>query len=139
MSKGHPRNIETPEMMWELFLQYANETKGNPRYKTEYVGKDGTRVETPLERPLTIEGFKNWCYDKVGTIHQYLNNQENLFKEYLPICSRIKETIRQDQIEGGMVGQYHPSITQRLNGLTEKVETENTHKGKIEITLDLNK
>ena len=37
-----------------------------------------------------------------------------------------------------MVGQYNASITQRLNGLTEKVETDNTHKGKIEITLDLN-
>jgi hypothetical protein len=30
--------------------------------------------------------------------------------------------IRQDQIEGGMVGQYNPSITQRLNGLTEKTD-----------------
>ena len=27
-----------------------------------------------------------------------------------------------DQIEGGMVGQYNPSITQRLNNLTERVD-----------------
>lgn len=139
MSKGHPRNIETPEKMWELFVAYAAEVKNNPRVKTEYVGKDGTRVETPLERPLTIEGFKNWCYDGIGTIEQYFTNQDGLYEEYIGICQRIKQNIRQDQIEGGMVGQYHPSITQRLNGLTEKIETDNTHKGKIEITLDLNK
>jgi hypothetical protein len=28
-----------------------------------------------------------------------------------------------DQIEGGMVGQYNASITQRLNNLTERVDT----------------
>jgi hypothetical protein len=35
-------------------------------------------------------------------------------------CSYIKREIRNDQISGGMVGQYNPSITQRLNNLTEK-------------------
>jgi len=39
--------------------------------------------------------------------------------------------IRQDQISGGMVGQYNPSITQRLNGLVEKSQVEND--GKIEV------
>ena len=32
------------------------------------------------------------------------------------------DEIRQDQIEGGMSGIYNPSITQRLNGLTDKSE-----------------
>jgi hypothetical protein len=45
-----------------------------------------------------------------------------LYDDYMTICSRIKEQIRQDQIEGGMVGQYNPSITQRLNNLTDKQE-----------------
>lgn len=136
---GHPRNVETPEKMWELFLEYAKEVKNNPRVKVEYVGREGERVETPLERPLTMEGFETYCYEKVGVIEQYFKNQESLYDEYIPICRAIRKTIRTDQIEGGMVGQYNASITQRLNGLTEKVETDNTHKGKIEITLDLNK
>jgi hypothetical protein len=136
---GHPRNIETPEKMWELFLEYAKDVKGNPRIKVEYVGKDGDRVDTPLERPLTLDGFETWAYEKVGVIGQYFDNQGGLYEEYVAICRAIRKTIRTDQIEGGMVGQYNASITQRLNGLTEKVETDNTHKGKIEITLDLNK
>jgi hypothetical protein len=41
--------IETPEKTWELFEDYAKDTKGNPRIKVEYVGKDGERVNTPLE------------------------------------------------------------------------------------------
>jgi len=135
---GHPRNVETPEKMWELFLEYAKEVKSNPRTKVEYVGKEGDRVETPLERPLTMEGFELYCVERVGYVHQYFVNQDNMYEEYLNICSRVRKSIKNDQIEGGMVGQYNASITQRLNGLTEKVETDNTHKGKIEITLDLN-
>jgi hypothetical protein len=67
-----------------------------------------------------MEGFENYCEEVIGCVHQYFVNQEGAYTEYLNICSRIKRLIRQDQIEGGMVGQYNPSITQRLNGLTEK-------------------
>ena len=138
MSKvGHPRNFETPEDLWKEFCAYAQDIKGKPRLKTLFVGKDGKEVYEPLERPLTIEGFKNWCYDRVGTVHQYFNNQDDLFKEYLPIITRIREEIRQDQIEGGMVGQYNPNITARLNGLTEKTENNHNISGSIFKGIDL--
>jgi hypothetical protein len=119
----NPRNVETPERMWELFISYEKQTKSNPRYKTQFVGRDGDMVKEPLERPLTYEGFKNYCYDIVGVVEQYFKNQDNFYDAYIHICMRVRERIRQDQIEGGMVGQYNPSITQRLNGLVEKQET----------------
>lgn len=116
--------IETPEKMWELFEAYAKETKGNPRIKVEYVGKDGERVNTPLERPLTLEGFSLYCYSNniTSNIHDYFANTRDAYKDYSSVCIRVREAIRQDQIEGGMVGQYNASITQRLNGLTDKSE-----------------
>ena len=124
--------IETPEKMWELFEAYRKDVKDNPRYVFDYVGKDGTEVRKPLERPFTMEGFKNYIWQYLGyTIEQYFTNQDEAYGDYLGICSRIKETIRQDQIEGGMVGQYNPSITQRLNGLVDKQE--NTIKGEPRI------
>lgn len=52
-------------------------------------------------------------------------NREGRYAEFVPICRTIKQRIRNDQIEGGMAGIYNPSITQRLNGLTEKTENEN--------------
>jgi len=118
----NPRNVETPEKMWELFLEYQKQTKSNPRYKTQFVGRDGDMVKEPLERPLTLEGFENYCYDIVGVVGQYFDNQNDLYDSYIAICRTIRKHIRQDQIEGGMVGQYNPSITQRLNGLVEKQE-----------------
>lgn len=116
--------IETPEKLWELFEAYAKHTKGNPRIKVEYVGKDGDRVNTPLERPLTLEGFGNHLAIEgiIEGVEHYFTNTSGAYDEYLGVCSRIRRTIRQDQIEGGLVGQYNASITQRLNGLTDKSE-----------------
>jgi hypothetical protein len=42
----------------------------------------------------------------------------------------VKNEIRENQILGGLLGVYNPSITQRLNGLTDK--TENKISGTIE-------
>ena len=117
--------IETPEKMWELFKKYRKHVKENPRVKVEYVGKDGFRVDTPLVTPLTLEGFKSFGYDNNVTISHYFDNTDKAYDEYRAICSRVRGVIRQDQIEGGMVGQYNASITQRLNNLQDKQQVEN--------------
>ena len=59
-------------------------------------------------------------------MHDYFSNKNNEYADYSNICSRIKEIIRVDQIDGGMAGIYNPSITQRLNGLVEKQQNEVT-------------
>lgn len=119
---GKHKYIETPEKMWELFDAYVKETKNKPRKKMVFVGKDGNKDYELLEVPLTNEGFSVFCHKLGYTILHYFQNTDNAYNEYRIICSHIKETIRQDQIEGGMVGQYNSSITQRLNGLTDKSE-----------------
>jgi hypothetical protein len=121
---GKHKYIETPEKMWELFLAYKNEVKSNPRKITDFYGKDGEERIKPLERPLTLEGFENYVSDLdiISNLSQYFANTEQRYTDYQTICSRIRKVIKQDQIEGGMVGQYNASITQRLNGLTDKQE-----------------
>jgi 3-deoxy-D-arabino-heptulosonate 7-phosphate (DAHP) synthase len=116
--------IETPEKMWELFEQYRAKTKSNPRKKMVFVGKDGNKDYELLETPLTIEGFRNYARQNVGCVNDYFANTDERYTEYATICRAIVDEIREDQITGGMVGQYNPSITQRLNGLVDKKETE---------------
>ena len=136
--------IETPEKMWELFTSYREEVKNNPIFKTEQkksntnLPKDLSKLKKediqkafnpiiaiPIERPLTFEGFENWCADNgiIEDLSHYFSNYEDRYSEYLAICSRIRKVIRQDQIEGGMAGIYNPSITQRLNNLVERTES----------------
>jgi hypothetical protein len=122
-----PKYIETPEKMWEYFLEYKKDIKEKPILVKDWVGKDGFQVNREKEKPLTIDGFECWCYDKgiIGDLSQYFANTEQRYTDYQTICSRIRKAVRTDQIEGGMAGIYNPSITQRLNGLTEKVEQTN--------------
>ena len=110
--------IETPEKMWELFEAYRNSRTPREIQKATPKGVV-SEFHTP---PLTMEGFENYCFQHASTIDHYFRNETGTYDVYRPICSHIKKLIRQDQIEGGMVGQYNPSITQRLNGLTEKTD-----------------
>lgn len=122
---GRPRNIDTPEELYELFKKYREDVKSNPRIKSVFGGKEFEERAEPLERPLTMEGFEVFCWDIVGSIEDYFLNRNKRYDDFSAICTRIRKEIRQDQIEGGMVGQYNPSITQRLNGLKEQVEQTN--------------
>jgi hypothetical protein len=122
---GRPRNLDSPEQLSALFDKYKADVKANPRIKSVFGGKEFEERAEPLERPLTLEGFELFCYDEVGMVEQYFKNTDKRYEEFVPICTRIRKAIRQDQIEGGMVGQYNPSITQRLNNLKEQVEQTN--------------
>ena len=117
--------IETPEKLLDIFKEYKKQVKDKPRTNHIFVGKDGLSTRQELERPLTMEGFKVYCFEHHGCVKHYFDNTDQRYSEYSTICSHIKDSIRQDQIEGGMVGQYNASITQRLNGLAEKTHNEN--------------
>jgi hypothetical protein len=123
---GKRKYIETPEKLWEYFQEYKKETKSKPFLVKDWVGKDAFNVQREKERPLTIEGLECWLFEKdiIGDLSHYFANTDNKYSDYLTICHAIKKSVRQDQIEGGMAGMYNPSITQRLNGLVEKTQTE---------------
>jgi DNA polymerase II small subunit/DNA polymerase delta subunit B len=122
---GRPRNLDSPEQLYELFIRYKTDVKANPRIKSVFGGKEFEERAEPLERPLTMEGFEIFCWDEVGMVEDYFLNRDKRYSEFTAICSRIRKEIREDQITGGMVGQYNASITQRLNNLKEQVEQTN--------------
>jgi hypothetical protein len=116
-----PKYIKTPEILWEMFEAYKDKVQSNPRLIDKAL-QSGKVVQEALRVPLTLEGFEVYGYEQGVTIEHYFRNTNQAYDEYCTICQRIKKSIRQDQIEGGMVGQYNPSITQRLNNLTEKTD-----------------
>lgn len=121
----HPTRIfKSPEELFKAWEEYkaTREEESKKWGKVQYVGRDGERREDFPKLPLTLAGFKVYCYYNYGNVDQYFKNQDELYNDFIPICSHIRTEIREDQITGGMLGHYNPSITQRLNGLTEKVE-----------------
>jgi hypothetical protein len=122
---AHPTRIfKEPIELLNVFNEYKANLKqqSNEWIKTEFVGKDGTRTEVEQKVPMTIEGFKRFCREKYGEVEQYFTNQDKYYNDFIGICRGIKEEIRENQIIGGMLGFYNPSITQRLNNLKESIE-----------------
>ena len=124
MKIGKPKIIQTPELMLSLFQKYVEYAKSNPILKHTFVGKDGKSVYEERERALTMEGFELYCGNNGYTfdLSHYFANYQGAYNDYLAICHAIRKAIREDQIQGGLAGVYNTSITQRLNGLTEKSE-----------------
>jgi len=123
----HPTRIfKHPDELKAAWLEYKGSLKEAAKSwpVIQYVGKDGERVEDYPKLPLTMEGFYVWCYENKGTVKEYFLNREGRYDDFNTICSHIREEIRADQITGGLLGKYNPSITQRLNGLTDKQEIE---------------
>ena len=130
-----PRNFETPEDLFKAFEEYKRDLKKQESewQRVNYVGKDGKRVSDPQKVPYTFECFKRFCIKNYGNVHQYFENKNGNYESYLGICSRIKDEIRENQIIGGMLGFYNPSITQRLYGLTDKQDIKQSIKVGMEM------
>jgi len=125
---GKNKKIETPEKLWELFLEYKSHVKSNPIIVKDWVGKDATDVYREKEKPLTMVGFECFVCDNTDISYPdltvYFEGKEESYKDYFPISSRIKAEIKNDQVSGGMAMIYSQNLTARLNGLIDKKETE---------------
>lgn len=135
----HPTRIfnSAPDLTlaWEAFKDSLTE-QANKWKKVQYVGKDGDKKEDPQKVPMTFEGFKRHCYDEHGCVEQYFTNQDGHYDEFIGVCRAIKNEIREDQIIGGLLNVYNPSITQRLNGLKEQTDNTNTNHNVTLLTND---
>jgi hypothetical protein len=125
-TRGNKKYIDSPEIMWQLFEEYQAKVKSNPFLVRDWVGGMAMQVERPKEKPLTYEGFSNYVFSKgiLKDTDDYFGNTGGAYEQFSDVCSRIKRVIREDQIAGGMAGLYNPSITQRLNNLVEKTQTD---------------
>lgn len=122
-NEGRPRIFKTPQALWDAFVLYKDWVKSNPILVHDYVGKDGVEVFRQRERPLIMEGFEVWLMDNGYVGYPDLSSYfDGTHKEFLHISARIRNTIRQEQVSGGMAGIYNPSLTARINGLTDKQE-----------------
>jgi len=120
--------IETPEKMWELFEKYKQEVKSNPTIVKDWVGKDAEPVYREKERPLTMVGFECFVMNNTKITYpdltDYFENKDERYSNYIPISSRIRAEITNDQINGGMTMIYSQNLTARLNNLSDN--TKNT-------------
>ena len=123
---GKPKYIESPQKLWDLFVDYKKQVKDNPIIVKDWVGKDSEQVYREKEKPLTMVGFECFVCEKTKISYPdltvYFEGKEESYKNYFPISSRIKAEILNDQLTGGMVMIYSQSLTARVNNISDKQE-----------------
>lgn len=125
---GKRKYIETPEQLWDLFVNYKKQTKSKPKLVQDYVGKDAEMVYREKEVPLTMVGFECFVLDNVEKmtypdLTEYFEGKNESYKDYFPISSRIRKEIESDLTTGGLTMIYSQNLTARITGLVDKTET----------------
>lgn len=141
MARGKKKYIETPEKLLELFYQYAQDTKENPKYENVLVHKSGEIHQVPRERPLTWWGFENWLFRNgiITRLEHYKSNTEGRYSEYMDIIRTIDQDIYEDKFDGATVGIYQHNIIARDLGLIDKkqVETKDVQPSREELLKEI--
>lgn len=123
---GKNKYIESPQKLWDLFVDYKKHVKTNPIIVKDWVGKDSEQVYREKEKPLTMVGFECFVCENTDISYPdltvYFEGKEPSYKDYFPISSRIKAEILNDQLTGGMVMIYSQSLTARVNNISDKQE-----------------
>lgn len=123
------KNIESPELLWELFEAYVKHEANSPMFKVEYVGKDGDEKNTPLQVPITFEGFECYLANEgiINDLGDYSSDKDERYKDYATIIQRIRKNCFVQNFKGAAVGLFSATLISRKLGLTEKTSNENTN------------
>lgn len=111
--------LYTAETLAEKFEQYLAWARENPRrsYKTT---KKGT-VLADIDRPLTLISFCQFADITMNTFRAYEQRGDAMRVQ----CTRVRERIEADQLEGALSGQYSQAIVARVLKLADVSEVVN--------------
>lgn len=114
---GRELIYDSPEKFLTAAYAYFKWCDDNPWHKREAI-KSGARtgeiIEIPVSRPYTLEGLCVHMGFSLKTFHNYGNRET-----FAQAVTHIRETIKQNQIEGAIIGSYNANIISRMLGMTE--------------------
>lgn len=119
---GAKKNIETPTDLMQLYIQYVEHLKQNPRI--QYIANYGKVTPLERERPQTMKGFLNYSREQGKSAFHYFNNTDNRYNEFTDVCNDIKLSIDTDMLELGLLGIIKESMTSKILGMNDPVKVE---------------
>lgn len=132
LKHGRTSKIETPEQLWENFVEYAEYCQSNPLVEVDFKGKDAERVEIPKMRAMTKGGFALACgYSRWEAVIELKEN-----KGFAEIVSRIEAAIYEHKFVGAAAGLLNQNIIARDLGLTDNSKIDATVNTPLVITLE---
>jgi len=131
---GRPRNLESPEQLWELACDYFERCDGAPWLRTDFKGKEVEEVEIPTAAPYLWSGFEDFLFEKIGvtTLKDYrtasrktdeeLGEKYKIYRDFSEVITRVDAIMTGQKVSGALVGAYNSNLVARLEGLAEKTE-----------------
>ena len=121
----HGRDFKyTPEAFWDeavSYFEYMSNKVWNKKEAIKSGDKAGTLIDIPTSTPLSIETFCLFADIDRQTFLNYESNDDN-YKDFFEVTTRIRGIIESNQFEGATVGAYNPNIIARKLGLADKQE-----------------
>lgn len=127
-------------------VAYFKWCDAHPRYKAELVKYKGGYdiAEVPLGRPYTLDGLTVY----LGVSRSYFDTAQRDLSEKInegratqretelhAAIDAIKATIRNEQVEGALVGQYKEGLVARLNGISDNINTTNAGESVVRVVV----
>ncbi len=127
---GRPAKFKNPEALWQAFLDYAQWSANNPMIvqDTKAQRRAGLRDEKSqyqqtIARPYSLVAFR---------LHAGIKRDWDTFKkdyarkskDFCGVLQAIEQTIRQQQVENAMVGNYKENIVSRINNISDTIRQE---------------
>lgn len=118
----------------------------HPRYSAELVKYKGDyqEAEVPLGRPYTMDGLTIY----LGVSGSYFRTRESELREkiesgraskadigVLEAIEFIRMQVRNEQVEGALVGQYKEGLVARINGIADNINQNNTGDSIVRVTV----
>lgn len=124
---GMRKKLESPEVLWELAMEYFQYMETTPFKKKEIIKGGwlaGTTFDVDTQRPYTWYGLELWVMKRIGlvSLEHYKKNLENRYSEYLEVIQAIEKVIYTQKFEGAAVLAFEPRIIAMELGLAQKVE-----------------
>jgi hypothetical protein len=137
---GRPRIFKTPDELWYSAQEYFKWCDDNPDYKIEMLKKSILEedlitgeftlihyVSVPVKRAYLWSGLCLYLGVDVSFFTQFengldLSKEED--KEFYKVVRAIRDTIKADQVTGGLNGTLNANLVARLQGIAEKRELE---------------
>ena len=127
---GRPRLFETPEALWDAFIAYVEWSTNNPltisdtrSQKKSDIKAEKSQRKQQTERPLTLSAFRLHASIKREWA-TFKKDYESKGEEYCQVLQAIEGTVRNQQVQNALVGNYKENLVARLNGISDSIKQE---------------
>lgn len=125
---GRPRRFKTAQELWGAFLAYVEWSANNPMtindtksQRRTTLKEEKSQYKQTVERPLTIGAFRlhagikrEWCIFK--------EDYSEKSQDFCRVLQAIESTIRNQQVQNAMVGNYKENLVARINSISDSIK-----------------